>query len=133
MSQKFVIFTVPFGVLMNEAEKRVVRKMIVIYCRERHGSSGQLCGECEKLYRYAEQRLEHCPFGEQKPTCGSCTVHCYKSDMRQQIREVMRMAGPRMLLLHPIDALRHFYREHQRNRRYARKAKIRKNETGETA
>jgi hypothetical protein len=53
--------------------------------------------------------------------------------MRQQIREVMRFAGPRMLLWHPIDTLRHFYKEHQRDRRYARGAKIRKNESGETA
>lgn len=118
---------------MNEAEKRVVGKMIAIYCRGRHGSTGQLCEECGSLLRYAEQRLERCPFGEQKPTCGSCPVHCYKSDMRQQIREVMRFAGPRMLLWHPIDTLRHFYKEHQRDRRYARGAKNRKNESGETA
>ncbi|MDD2327145.1 MAG: nitrous oxide-stimulated promoter family protein [bacterium] len=108
---------------MNEAEKRVVGKMITIYCRGRHASTGQICGECGALLRYAEQRLERCPFGEQKPTCESCPVHCYKSDMRQQIRAVMRMAGPRMLLLHPIDTLRHFYRERQRDRRYTREVK----------
>jgi len=35
----------------------------------------------------------------------------------------MRMAGPRMLLLHPIDTLRHFYRERQRDRRYTKEVK----------
>jgi len=118
---------------MNEAEKRVVGKMIAIYCRGRHGSGGPLCEECGRLLRYAEQRLEHCPFGEQKPTCESCSVHCYKKEMRQQIREVMRMAGPRMLLLHPFDTLRHFYRERQRNRKFAQRSESQKKETGETA
>ena len=129
----WIFLRIVSGVHMIEAEKRVVGKMIAIYCRGRHGSTGQLCEECGSLLRNAEQRLERCPFGEQKPTCGSCPVHCYKSDMRQQIREVMRFAGPRMLLCHTIDTLRHFYKEHRRDRRYARGAKIRKNESGETA
>ncbi len=118
---------------MNEAEKRVVGKMIAIYCRARHASGGVLCDACERLLHYAEQRLERCPFGEQKPTCETCTVHCYKKDMRQQIREVMRMAGPRMLLWHPIETLRHFYRERQRDRQFAVRSKLPKKESGETA
>ncbi|MDD4158441.1 MAG: nitrous oxide-stimulated promoter family protein [Proteiniphilum sp.] len=118
---------------MNEAEKKVVGKMIAIYCRRRHGSTGRLCDECDALLRYAEQRLERCPFGEEKPTCASCTVHCYKSDMRQKIKEVMRMAGPRMLLLHPVDTLRHFCKERQRARRFVQGATANKEQTGETA
>lgn len=118
---------------MNEAEKRVVGKMISIYCHGRHHSANNLCEECESLLRYAEQRLEHCPFGAQKPTCGSCSIHCYKNEMRQQIKEVMRMAGPRMLLLHPIDALQHFYREYRRDRKYAERAGNKNNKSGETA
>ena len=34
-------------------------------------------------------------------------MHCYKPDMRQKVRQVMRYAGPRMMLRHPILAVRH--------------------------
>lgn len=63
---------------MNEKEKEVVSKMITIYCRSKHKSGKELCHECEILKTYAMQRLERCPFGEGKPTCGTCTIHCYK-------------------------------------------------------
>ncbi|MGI6046980.1 MAG: nitrous oxide-stimulated promoter family protein [Petrimonas sp.] len=104
---------------MNEGEKKVVKKMIIIYCRANHKPISGLCQKCSALKNYAMKRLENCPFGENKPTCGSCSIHCYKSDMRQKIKEVMRLAGPRMLFRHPIDAIRHFYKEYQRNRLYA--------------
>ncbi|MDO5665274.1 MAG: nitrous oxide-stimulated promoter family protein [Bacteroidia bacterium] len=104
---------------MNESEKKVVNKMITIYCRTNHKPAFGLCDECLTLNGYAMKRLENCPFGENKPTCGSCTIHCYKSEMRQKIKEVMRFAGPRMLLHHPIDAIRHFYKEYKRDRLYA--------------
>lgn len=40
-----------------------------------------------------------------------CPVHCYKRDMRERMRQVMRYAGPRMLWVHPVAALRHVWRE----------------------
>jgi hypothetical protein len=52
-------------------------------------------------------RLAKCPFQENKSTCANCTVHCYKPDMRQRVRAVMRYAGPRMMWRHPILALTH--------------------------
>lgn len=100
---------------MNESEKKVVNKMITIYCRSKHKSGKGLCKECESLNSYALQRLERCPFGDNKPTCGACTIHCYKSDMRNRIKEVMRFSGPRMLFIHPVDTVRHFNRERKRN------------------
>lgn len=108
---------------MNEGEKKVVNKMIAIYCRARHHSSG-LCEECTSLSHYAVKRLENCPYGDQKPTCGSCPVHCYKSDMRMRIQEVMRFSGPRMFFRHPVDTIRHFYQEYQRKRCYASAGKF---------
>ena len=33
--------------------------------------------------------------------------HCYKPEMREKIREVMRFSGPRMLLVHLAAAIRH--------------------------
>ncbi|KAF5042821.1 MAG: nitrous oxide-stimulated promoter family protein [Petrimonas sp.] len=100
---------------MNEGEKKVVNKMIAIYCRANHKGVSGLCEECAALKNYAMKRLENCPFGEKKTTCGSCIVHCYKNDMRLKIKEVMRFSGPRMLFRHPIDAIRHFYKEYRRN------------------
>lgn len=88
-------------------EKKTITAMIRIYCRGRHGSRGELCAECDALRQYALGRLDRCPFGPDKPTCAKCPIHCYKAQMRQRIRDVMRFAGPRMLLRHPILAIRH--------------------------
>ena len=92
-----------------EEEKRVVRWMIELYCRKNHGRKA-LCPECYTLVSYCEERLEHCQFGNGKPTCRKCPVHCYKPDMRERIREVMRFSGPRMIFHHPIAAIRHLAR-----------------------
>jgi hypothetical protein len=88
-------------------EARTVAAMIRIYCRAHHGGSGTLCEGCAHLLTYADERIEKCPFGTAKPACNTCTVHCYQPDEREQIREVMRYAGPRMLWRHPFLAVRH--------------------------
>lgn len=85
-----------------------VSKMIVLYCKTHHkAQNDQLCDACQGLKAYAHQRIERCPFGEGKPTCAKCPIHCYQPDRREQIRQVMRFSGPRMLLHHPILAIRH--------------------------
>lgn len=68
-----------------------------------------LCPQCQALLDYAHKRLDHCKFGEDKPSCTRCHVHCYKPAMREQIRQVMRYSGPRMLLHDPIMAIRHLW------------------------
>jgi hypothetical protein len=78
-----------------------------MYCRDRHQIKTELCADCEELQYYTAQRLEHCPFKSCKPTCAKCTVHCYKPEMRDKIKTVMRYAGPRMLRRHPLMAIRH--------------------------
>ena len=47
------------------------------------------------------------PYGEGKPTCAKCPIHCYKRVQREQAREIMRYAGPRMTYRHPWLALTH--------------------------
>jgi hypothetical protein len=89
-------------------ERRTVRAMVEIYCRAQHGR-GELCGSCRELLAYADQRLERCVFGPKKPTCADCPIHCYRPEPRERMREVMRFAGPRMLLRHPILALFHLW------------------------
>ncbi|MEI7503464.1 MAG: nitrous oxide-stimulated promoter family protein [Paludibacter sp.] len=89
-----------------EAEKRTVTYMIGLYCRKKH-KINTLCSDCEQLKNYALERLDKCPFGDEKTACKDCKVHCYKVDRREQIRQVMRFAGPRMLIYYPLDYFRH--------------------------
>ena len=91
-----------------EQEKRIVADMIALYCRKKHNSN-ELCPECKALTEYAFRRSELCPYKEEKTFCSQCKTHCYSSQMREQIRKVMRFSGPRMLFYHPIAALRHLY------------------------
>lgn len=64
----------------------------------------------KRMFAYAQKRLLFCPFGEKKTTCQKCPVHCYQSRYRQQMKQIMRYAGPRMLLAHPLLTVRHAYR-----------------------
>lgn len=89
-------------------EARTLTAMVGVYCRGTHGSAhGQLCPSCQALLDYALARLDKCPFQSAKPTCAKCPIHCYRPEQREQIRAVMRYAGPRMLLHHPILAFMH--------------------------
>ncbi len=93
----------------RKKEQEVVELMIRLYCRGNHRSSGKnpLCPECQELLEYAKARSERCPFMENKTFCSNCKVHCYKPEMREKIRVVMRYSGPRMLLYRPGLALWH--------------------------
>ena len=91
----------------REYEKEVVTQMIEIYCRKKHHTKSALCAECEKVLAYAKERSDNCPFMETKTFCSNCKVHCYKPEMRDKIREIMRFSGPRMLFVHPITAIHH--------------------------
>ena len=87
-------------------ERATVQAMIRIYCKDQHPEE-TLCGSCAELAAYADQRLDMCPFGEGKPTCQNCPIHCYQKVQRERIKEVMRYAGPRMIWHHPVMAIRH--------------------------
>jgi hypothetical protein len=89
-------------------EWRTMEVMIKIHCRDQHGSSMMLCAACQALLDYAHVRLERCRFGAEKPTCANCPVHCYQKARREQVKAVMRYAGPRMLSEHPVMSLRHW-------------------------
>ena len=84
----------------RQKEQHVVEEMIRLYCRKKHPKedrqAGQIC-----------QRIQKCPFMEEKTFCANCKVHCYKPEMREQIRQVMRFSGSRMLLYHPVLAVWH--------------------------
>jgi hypothetical protein len=88
-------------------ERKTVEAMIDLCCHGLHLSADGLCPDCLALQEYARERLQKCPFQEGKTTCAKCPVHCYKPEMRERIRAVMRYAGPRMLYRHPIMAVQH--------------------------
>jgi hypothetical protein len=92
------------------SEHRTFVSMAKIYCAHHHQPGpGGLCEQCAALMDYAEKRLEKCPYGENKPTCANCPIHCYKPEPREQAREIMRFAGPRMPLRHPLRSLTHLF------------------------
>jgi Nitrous oxide-stimulated promoter len=88
-------------------EHRTIGAMVRIHCRDHHAASDGLCAECATLLDYATRRLDRCVFGDDKPTCANCKVHCYSASMRERVRDVMRYAGPRILWRHPVLALAH--------------------------
>ena len=103
-------------------EAEMVSEMIALYCRGNHGGAPRaaggdtarigrrdvvLCEDCAALRTYALKRIEHCPRMDTKTFCSACPTHCYKPDMREQIRAVMRWSGPRMLRYRPVKAMEH--------------------------
>ncbi|MDE7309761.1 MAG: nitrous oxide-stimulated promoter family protein [Lachnospiraceae bacterium] len=91
----------------REREKAMVSQMIALYCRKQHKTKKELCPDCAGLDSYARQRSDCCPFMETKTFCSNCRVHCYKTEMREKIRMVMRFSGPRMIFYHPVTAICH--------------------------
>ncbi len=89
--------------------------MLEIYCRAQHGPGRELCAECAQLAAYANRRIDRCPYGRDKPACVNCPIHCYRTEPRERMRDVMRFAGPRMLTRHPVLALLHILVDARRN------------------
>lgn len=121
-------------------DTRLLGDFSVIYCRGVHTDAVRMplvsdgaelgvygdalpvvCAECAELLRYAEKRRAFCP-KDPKPFCSYCDTHCYKPDMREQVREVMRYAGPRSMLHgHAVDGIKHLI-EGRKHKRAARRA-----------
>ncbi|MBR9728167.1 nitrous oxide-stimulated promoter family protein [Shewanella intestini] len=115
-------------------EFNTVAAMVEIYCKAHHKDKPKhtTCDDCQAFLDYACTRLDRCPYGQNKPTCNNCPVHCYKPHMKEHAREIMKFAGPRMLLPHPIRAIKHLLAERQpvpgkpeqgQSNRHLRKAK----------
>ena len=83
--------------------------MVDMYCKDHHSTDGECCSDCIEFLDYAKVRLEKCPYGEEKPTCANCPVHCYKPHYRAKAKQIMRYSGPRMLLRHPLMTIAHYW------------------------
>ncbi|MBS5710633.1 MAG: nitrous oxide-stimulated promoter family protein [Veillonella sp.] len=80
----------------RKLELKTMYQIIGIYCHNKHHTpKGQLCEACE----------------QSKTFCSVCKTHCYAPNYREKIREIMRYGGPRMLLVSPIQVIRHMYLE----------------------
>ena len=86
-----------------------VEKMIIIFCRDHHQTRDSLCDECKSLLEYSFERNRRCPFFENKIACSKCHIHCYQEPFKSKILPVMRYSGPRMILYHPLLAIRHLW------------------------
>jgi hypothetical protein len=95
-------------------ERRTIAIMTEIYCKGHHHTNGTLCKECQEFQDYAFLRLSKCPFQDKKTTCGKCTIHCYRPDMKERVRQVMRYSGPRLLLRHPVLSMHHAWDAHRK-------------------
>lgn len=90
-----------------QQEITLIAGMIQLYYRKR-GEQAKIAEG--KMLAYAQKRLEVCRFGEAKPTCQHCPVHCYQRDYREQMKVIMRFSGPRIVITHPILCIKHAYR-----------------------
>ena len=89
-------------------EKKIIDNMIQLYCQDNHKNSNT-CESCQELKEYAFKRLISCPFEKDKPACSNCKNHCYNKNQQGRIKEVMRYAGPKMLIRYPKDTILYFY------------------------
>lgn len=96
-------------------EAVVVTELIQLYCHDKHKGRSKnaknMCSECQALDTYAQSRIRQCPFMTSKTFCSNCKVHCYDPEEREAIRQVMRYAGPRLLLKRPIIVIHHMWLE----------------------
>jgi len=92
-----------------DKEIKVLKEMILLYCHRNHmiKNGEECCKECQELIEYGTLRVINCPFMETKTFCSNCKVHCYRPDMRERIRKVMRYSGPRIIFKHPRMAIWH--------------------------
>ncbi|MGF1684685.1 nitrous oxide-stimulated promoter family protein [Photobacterium minamisatsumaniensis] len=87
-------------------EFKTIKAMVNIYCKAHHDQTTP-CSECDDFLDYAYTRLDRCPYGNNKPTCKLCPIHCYKPDYKARSKAIMLYAGPKMIFKHPILAIKH--------------------------
>ena len=67
-----------------------------------------VCNECRKFLLYAFERRLRCPL-EEKPLCKHCPVHCYKTEYRKKVREIMSFSGRHLIMRGRLDLLWHYF------------------------
>ena len=90
-------------------ELKTVRKMIEIYCKGQHRrKSGDLCESCAELMHLCRSKGRAMPTYGRKKHFVPCAKHTVMHrPIGNELKEVMRYSGPRMLWIHPIMTIRH--------------------------
>lgn len=109
--------TKPLTVAINltgklEVELKTIKKMTRLYCRQHHRQID--CERCHSFVEYAEKKLDRCVYGQDKPACKHCPIHCYKPEQKNLAKIIMRYAGPKMLIMHPILAIKHLLKSRKK-------------------
>jgi len=65
------------------------------------------CAECREFLIYAIERRLNCPL-EERPVCKHCKIHCYRSDYREKVREIMRYSGKALIKRGRLDLVWHY-------------------------
>jgi len=107
-----------------QKDLRMLALFIQIYCEGNHAEAPKapftlkgfdvpaitdraatcLCPACTKLFMHAFIKRSVCPMNP-KPMCKHCPSHCYAPLYREQIREVMRYSGKKLILTGRVDML----------------------------
>lgn len=90
-------------------KKSIVSLMIKLYCKKHHNAPNPPCDSCDELIDYSHQKIEKCPNIEANTACSNCKIKCYNQSRQEEIKKVMRYSGPRMILYHPIAAIKHLF------------------------
>lgn len=96
--------------LINLNDRNIIEWMIKYYCRKNH-STQKFCDDCSSLLEYASMRIKKCPYGENKPVCSNCTIHCYIPEQREKIKKIMRFSGPAILFHKPFTGIRYILKK----------------------
>lgn len=102
-------------------------KFVEVYCRNLHEHTPKedarlkvphldvlsdravdLCPACIKLLAHAVVKRERCRL-DPKPACKRCPSHCHRPRYREDIREVMKYSGRRLMLSGRLDYLWHLF------------------------
>lgn len=107
---------------------RILTRFIEVYCHGLHhegrnhldvtlkthdvkeltGKDLKLCPGCQKLLAHAMVKRAACQMNP-KPPCKHCSRHCYHPKYREQIREVMKYSGRKLVMRGRLDYLLHLF------------------------
>jgi predicted amidophosphoribosyltransferase len=108
-----------------QTDLRLLVTFVRVYCENQHPAAERkafalrgfdmtrlarkplaLCPDCTRLLGHALVKRQRCPMNP-KPMCKHCPSHCYAPVYRQQIRQVMKYSGRRLVMRGRLDYLLH--------------------------
>jgi hypothetical protein len=110
-----------------QKDLRLLAKFVQVFCKHKHAERAKapfalkthdvdslcrpgplLCAPCARLLGHAFIKRTRCPY-DPKPMCKKCPTHCYAQHCRDEMREVMKYSGRRLVLTGRLDYLLHLF------------------------